>query len=650
MKNHIATLPLSEGHFLSRLLRDKAGNTLAMIAAAILPVMALMGGGLDMGRAYLAQSRLQQACDAGVLAARKRLGTNDIGSSTSSTTEESATMAMARASMDTSSLSSQVNEIGQRFFNINFRDGSYGTTNRNFVMTLEDDYSLHGDAEVDVPTTIMGLFGFDTVEVKVDCMAQTNMQNTDVMMVLDVTSSMNYRNPDDTISRLDALRSTIRKFYTDLETARAAGGEIRYGFVPFSTNVNVGHLLKDEWVVDEWEYQSRKLVLGNTSTTTETFTTYSDTLSGSYNTVVESQYKELKDADGNKYCDPPTGVNTYKYSGVVTNTVTEEVVGPPAGTKTTETIQGTYTGTYYYVVHADKMCTVYKRTYEDYQIEYFRITMPVYDSRAIWSYRPVKYDVTDWRTTSNGCIEERETYEIDDFNNVDLNKALDLNIDLVPELGKEKTQWRPQYPGLIFARKIKWDYSGDYSPKNVLSFSEFVMPSLAGLAFCPAKARKLDTMTAEELDSYLSSLVAKGSTYHDIGMIWGARLLSPTGIFKDENGGTRSRHLIYLTDGYTYGLDLSYSSYGQEPLDQRRWSSSSPISLTETIEKRFSFACEEAKKKNITVWIISFGIEPTESMVNCAGPGHYFYAKDANELNISFGKIAKTVSELRLID
>ena len=59
---------------LGRLARDRAGNTLAMIAAAIFPLLALVGGGVDMGRSYLAQSRLQAACDAGVLAARKKLG------------------------------------------------------------------------------------------------------------------------------------------------------------------------------------------------------------------------------------------------------------------------------------------------------------------------------------------------------------------------------------------------------------------------------------------------------------------------------------------------------------------------------------------------------------------------------------------------
>ena len=58
-----------------RLARNTAGNTLMLVAAALVPLVAIIGSGVDIGRAYLAESRLQQACDSGVLAARKRLGT-----------------------------------------------------------------------------------------------------------------------------------------------------------------------------------------------------------------------------------------------------------------------------------------------------------------------------------------------------------------------------------------------------------------------------------------------------------------------------------------------------------------------------------------------------------------------------------------------
>ncbi len=49
-----------------------------------------------------------------------------------------------------------------------------------------------------------------------------------------------------------------------------------------------------------------------------------------------------------------------------------------------------------------------------------------------WQYKAETVDVSGWRTGSNGCIEERDTYIIDDYDNVDLTRALDLNIDLVP--------------------------------------------------------------------------------------------------------------------------------------------------------------------------------------------------------------------------
>ena len=116
--------PPAHGLF-ARLARDAAGNTLAIVAASIAPILAMVGGGIDMGRSYLAESRLQQACDAGVLAARKKLGS---------------------AAVVTGVVPDDVAEVGERFFNINFRAGAYGTENRQLTMALEDDYSISGRA------------------------------------------------------------------------------------------------------------------------------------------------------------------------------------------------------------------------------------------------------------------------------------------------------------------------------------------------------------------------------------------------------------------------------------------------------------------------------------------------------------------------
>lgn len=39
--------------FAARLSRDQAGNTLMIVGFALVPILAMIGGGIDMGRGYL---------------------------------------------------------------------------------------------------------------------------------------------------------------------------------------------------------------------------------------------------------------------------------------------------------------------------------------------------------------------------------------------------------------------------------------------------------------------------------------------------------------------------------------------------------------------------------------------------------------------
>ncbi|MEN7537129.1 pilus assembly protein TadG-related protein [Aurantiacibacter flavus] len=634
-----------------------------IIAAALLPLVGMVGGGLDIGRGYLVQARLQQACDAGVLAARKRLGTETVVSG---------------------ELPSQTAEIGDRFFRTNFKVGAYGSTERRFQMALEEDYSVTGVASVKTPTTLMGIFGEDTIDVRVECSAQLNFANTDVMMVLDVTGSMATNNPGDTASRLEVLKGTIRTFHQQLQATAEAGSRIRYGFLPYSTNVNVGGILKDEWVVDKWGYQSRQLRQTGGVTTTS-FATASSPISGSLTKSSQETYPASTDYWGNKRCTNRP-YDTVSSSTTKTGETNEPVVGPPPGTRNTKTYERTRNGDSFEVTLDGSTCTVIRTSYSSYKDTYAIITEPSWDRNGKWVYDRIANDVTNWRDETYGCIEERQTYEIDDYSNVDLRKALDLNIDLVPTdnpaaLGISVvedltarvfdlpvgdgtrvqfdngavTKWRPMYPDWIYGREKEYNGAGSFSQRRRQTATEFISPRLMGTDACPAPAAKLSTMTERELDSYLATLHANGSTYHDIGMIWGGRMISPTGLFAAENGDVAagsptSRNLIFLTDGETSALDISYGTYGFEPVDQRRWSPTSRYTLVETIEKRFEFACSEVKKRGITVWVIGFGVDLNQIMRDCAGDGHFFEAADAAELNLAFGAIARNVSELRIVE
>lgn len=623
--------------FLRRLARDRSGNTFAIVAASIAPLLAMIGGGIDMGRSYLSQARLQQACDSGVLAARKRLGS---------------------AIVTDGQVPSTVVDVGNRFFELNFRDGAYGTRNRTFQMALEENYAISGIAQVDVPTTIMALFGNKNMPLKVECEANLNFSNTDVMFVLDTTGSMNDTNPGDSVSRIDAMRQVVRDFHAQLEGSKTPGTRIRYGFVPYSTNVNVGRLLRDDWVVNEWTYQSRVWKPDPASIYTQTDWMNWTYKSGSSTDKLVDSYKATwvpgsgEYSSGSYQCKRPNPANTATYDDTLLSTRSEPYAGPPEGTKVTEHYKRVVNGKEYSTSLSGDTCNVNERTHDALVLEFDKVSYP--KSRGTWLYKPVVKDVSKWRSESNGCMEERSTYEIYSMSEpVDFDRALDLNIDMVPIAGNPDTQWRPMYPNVIWERKIQNENANNFSVAEVEFGGNYFRPAdYPGLVACPTPARKLAEMNAGQVDSYLASLRVQGQTYHDIGMIWGGRLISPTGIFADENADVNNRpttrHLIFLTDGQTQPMGKAYTSYGVEPLDNRRWTDRPDPLLDRTIEMRFAIACEEVKNKNVTVWVVGFGTAMNDVMVRCAGDGHHFTANNADDLKNAFKQIAKSLAELRV--
>ncbi|MDP3782596.1 MAG: pilus assembly protein, partial [Sphingopyxis sp.] len=174
----------------NRLLRDKRGNAMFLTAAAALPVIGLVGSGVDIGRAYMAQLRLQQACDAGVLAGRRAMA----GSTYS-------TAAQAEA---------------DKMFDYNYADGAYGSTEVTFTSVAQGASSVSGTATATLPTALMQIFDFDEFDLAVSCAAKLEISNADVMMVLDVTGSMAQTNVGDTINRISALKDATMDFFDTL--------------------------------------------------------------------------------------------------------------------------------------------------------------------------------------------------------------------------------------------------------------------------------------------------------------------------------------------------------------------------------------------------------------------------------------------------
>ena len=645
------SVSLSASGFLRSLLRDRSGNALAIVAAAIVPLLAIIGGGIDMGRSYLTESRLQAACDAGVLAARKTLGSTV------------AAGGVIPAAAGTSA---------QTFFNINFPNGLYGTQNRTFVPTLEADYAISGVATAEVPTTIMRLFSFTKVPVRVECEAKLNFSNTDLMMVLDTTGSMLATTTLNsvTMTRMAALKSVVRDFYLQMDASRTVGTRIRYGFLPYSNNVNVGGLLQNAWVATTWDYHSRVRVADQT---------YSGIWAWSQNhrPSVPPQGSTAGWDEISRYVatwNPPTSETGIGYYSCPTPTP------PDTGSNSTPVVivarhedpvgSGRYVTTYQWVRNTTEYwqtvsgtdCVTYRYTYTNYREDFEYIEEPYTTSYPAYDYKPMTTTFTDWRTQTQGCIEERQTSNAHDFSNfaaIDVNSTyLDLNLDLVPTAGVPATQWKPAHPSVVYLRGIDYYGGGTPSPANILNTTyDYMHPHttsyMVGATACPAPAMNLTQLdnNVAAIDSYLATLTATGVTYHDIGMIWGGRMISKDGIFATENadvaGKPTNRHLIFLTDGATETLDIAYSAYGIEGLDNRR--KPGGLTLNQTVERRFAFACEEVKKRNITVWVIGFGTAVTQLMKDCAGDEHHWFpANDANELAEAFATIGASMGDLRI--
>ena len=630
----------------ARLARDQKGNTLAMVGAALVPLTAMIGSGVDMSRAYMAKQRLQTACDAAALAGRRAM-TND-------------------------TLSTTVTSEANKFFNFNFPQGTYGTATFTPSVTRPSSGVVAVSANTTIPTAIMKVFGYSSLPISVTCDASLNFVNTDVVLVLDVTGSM-----DDDINgnsttvvadkKITALKDAVMALYDALapvQTQLAANGlRLRYGIVPYSSTVNVGALIRGanpSYLADDVEYEAR---VANYTTPTYIGTP------GSPQAPVEQIYaSSISQSDCDKY-----GRNQ-NFSGFTASTQTgggpppaatwarafsnDEAQGvdwgwPGSGdtSGTTRSCRRRYvqTDTTYIT---DYRFTNYSYIEESFDVRQYKLGNPVAmatgnDGRIDTSDQVDPFElaqigigVTTTNVTWNGCIEERQTNDQIRANSgyTIPSDAYDLNIDMIPTTAPE-TKWRPMFP------QGEWLRAGS-DVYNVAAY---------GLGPCPAASARLNTWTRTAMQTYVNALTPTGSTYHDIGMLWGARLVSTAGIFADGcstyNGMPCSRHIIFMTDGQLAPTSSAYGAYGIELMDQRVTASSSAANQYESHLQRFKMICNAAKGGNVgaSIWVIAFGTSLTSDMTECASNANQASTiANRTALIAKFTEIGNNIGALRL--
>ena len=523
------------------LIHDQRGNAMIIAAAAIIPIMATIGGGLDISRAYLVRARLNQACDAGSLAGRRVMTNEDI------------TTAQPEA---------------LKYFNFNFHQKYMGSSAFTPSITHPSAGVVQIDASTTVPTTLMKMFGYASIPVNVECDATQNFDNIDIVLVLDTTGSMNCLPSDSATtqcsseksnSKLAGVRQAVIALYDQLSSAQtqlaAEGLQLRYGIVPYSSAVNVGKLLYAEnpnYLATSWIYHSR----------VPNFT---------------------KNKNGQLV------FSSWTYEPVTYNVSSFESGGT--------------------------------------------LTAPVGSNGSNASF--------SW----GGCVEERQTTTSITGSSSTTSVpsgADDLNIDEIPS--SDATKWKPYLAGA---------YAGPSNYPSPVYYSNGSVPQMA----CPRAAGRLGVMARSGLQTYVNSLYADGGTYHDNGMIWGAHLISPNGIFGPENPSTYNdrpvhRFIIFMTDGFMDTGNTLYHSYGIEQLDKRvtgGWTSQSDSNARH--QTRFLLACNAAKQMGVSIWAIDFGTSAGNDPVlqSCASSSdQYAVASDSNTLITKFAEIGRNIGALRL--
>lgn len=682
--------------FLARLGRDTRGNVLAMTAAAVVPMIGVVGGAIDASRLYLVRSRLQAACDSAVLAGRKAMST---------ATYDTAAQARADA-----------------MFNFNFQDSDFQTSGTSFVDSADGNGRVSGTATTSVPMTLMRIFGFGNQTASVTCSADLQIPNIDIVFVLDVTGSMAWDLGSTT--RIAALKTAAKNFYTtlkaQLDANGANAGQVRYGFVPYSQAVNGLDLFKASpnmargelplsHLADTVVVQSRVANFADVSgpnrwiddpnsgpvtleqryshTDNDTIEPYRDKLPTG--TVMSNN--DCENYSQNKsFLIDSTGRQVWLYPSTSwpgNAGIGDSTLFVPEGSSIAQTDEPT-TGNFYWAITFSRKSGTWEDSngtkYSKYQTCTRYVTwtkfiknVPQYKFTN-WTYKPVSYTAPSYKSGAtisyasavsqtftapgpgpytplelaamsnttgltlssfswNGCLEERDTLAANTFTPIP-SGALDLNVILGGT--STSTRWRPIMDDITYNRRR----TGEITTTTSYSVPSHNCPS--------ARMRNLNPMTQTEFNSYIDSLSPQGSTYLDVGMVWGLRLIAPQGLFGSRNltgpnGGQISRHIIFMTDGEMAPTLSTYSAYGVEEVARRVTGNLSTSQETLHL-RRFQALCD-LQRGTVSIWAIALATDVEAALRTCADPGRAYQADDATELNNAFAAIARDIADLRLV-
>ncbi|WP_375380907.1 TadE/TadG family type IV pilus assembly protein [uncultured Sphingomonas sp.] len=661
--------------FLARLRRDTAGNTLAIMGAALIPLIGFTGSAVDMARLYVVKVRLQQSCDAGVLAGRHAM------------TDTSWPSGLP-AGQTTAPLDPVANTQAQQFFANNFPSSPqspwFQTTNATFTAsktrqgTSAVANAAYGVATVTVPMALMNYFGAPPVALTVTCQAVYDLADADVMFVLDTTGSMScypsdstdcangpaasfqrtdgttgYYDPEKSptqvngstmYSKIESLRRAVLLFDSTMRANADPSTHFRYGFAPYNSAMNIGAAISSvspQYIQNtNWTYQSRQVNRDYQFT-------------GNYLLANGNQTK---------------GPSSFSLTGIPQSICTPQRY-PAAGytiTGPTWSNAGFYMAVQYYNLSWTQpnggTCSGMQQPlravwrYQPYQLNTGAYVQSLSSQNpAVANPSRLDGSTARWR----GCVEELNTTTASSFNVSSLPN--DLDPDVIPT--DSTNLWRPMWADAVWLRNstanqdVNDDQVNEASPQVYTDVAYRAGDTFdqGGAATCGMAAQRLGVMTAQQVHDYVyaNDFRAFGGTYHDVGMTWGNRMLSTKGIFAADTAAwpgrnPPSRSIVFMTDGTMAPSETIYGETGVEMLDQRVTGDGTYNTDYNNHTARFRIECDAAKARGVTIYVVALGTGLTTDLNYCASPGQAFTASSTDQLTAAFASIATRVAKLRI--
>ena len=507
--------------------------------------------------------------------------------------------ASALAAAATSQEDDVIEQRVRDFLIANYPPERIGILNEDDIQVTVSQSEVRVVATATFPTTFMRIMGYQTINVASAVTVAREIKGLEAVLVLDNTGSLGATN-------MNAVKTAARNFVTILFDRVAEADDIKIGIVPYASSVRVGRYGLGRYQNQVTDENGNVIIAANSAgygtpfVTLPADVTYSgthDNVSTWYGCIVEH-----KDLD---YDD--TAVNVPNTRGQFWSTAP----APNAGRCTT----GAYCRGHGWDPGSSTNDPYPDDTFDDWEGPW---DIYSYGGRIIANGVAGPNSNTDYGNTApNTCGSSSYT-----CNNC---------------------------------------YSSSYTPRNrryTCQDAYCYCRRTSGVDAnegCPWAAVQPLTSSETDLNATINSMNYHGSTYSNIGMAWGARMLSPDEPFTEgsEWGDEEwNKAIVLMTDG-EMSPNGTYSTY---------WNSnrSTGANDIDTLNERLLEVCEWLKEepRNVIIYTITFdhttsdiSEETKEIYRQCASEpkeDHYFDAPTAERLVTVFERISGALANLHL--